>query len=204
MKFLTGLVVIAVSAAHAEEIPLKEVWAYNMPGTREMTDAMRDDGYISEEGPLLREIRRRLKRNPDKKTANPAFVVEGTGMEAMKAVHAILTTDEAPQESVTTTGNISVVFFSYDFGSYVQLERIEREANTIRIMYRFVPHDSRELTQHLAIIPLGKLNAGAYNVVVEQVPIDKKQAKQGYQDIPAKQASKFVSGSFAFEVTTDP
>ena len=186
------------------EIPLEEVWGYNLPGTHELTDAMRTEGYVSEEGPLIREIRRKLKRDPDKKSAAPSFVVEGTDMDAITAAHSILTADTKPEDSVSEGVDASVVFFSYDFGSYVQLERIERAQNTIRIVYKFVPHDSQELTQHLAIIPIGKLDVGTYNVIVEKAPIDRKLVEQGYQDIPAKQASEFVSGSFKFEVTTKP
>lgn len=33
MRFLTGLIVLLFGVAHAEEIPLKEVRAYNMLGT---------------------------------------------------------------------------------------------------------------------------------------------------------------------------
>lgn len=204
MKFLTGLIAILIGTAHAEEIPLKEVWAYKMPGTREMTDAMREDGYVSEEGPLLLEIRRQLKRDPDKRTAVPAFVVEGTGMGAMKAAHDIFTTDVSPKDSLPEGSDVAAVFFSYEFGSYVQIERVVREGNEIRIVYRFVPHESMETTQHFAIIPLGKLHAGAYNVVVEQAPIDRKFSEQGFQPIPAKQAKGIVSRSFKFEVSAKP
>lgn len=181
-------------------IPLKEVWAYGMAGTREMTDALRQDGYVSAEGPLLRDIRRNLDFQPDREQADPGFAVAGEDMVAMKAAHAAFTTDEEPRSDFSESENVAVVFFSYECGRTVQILDVERDGFNITIRYSFVPHEAAFTGEYFAIIPLGQLNAGHYVVKVERAPLDQKYVDLGFRPLPEERAERIVSRSFTFDV----
>ena len=67
------------SKSQVVEIPLDQIWAYQMPDTRPMTDKTADEplAYISPEGPLVWEIRKALPflRADRPVVAEPGFAV---------------------------------------------------------------------------------------------------------------------------------
>lgn len=164
--FLLLAIVVGSPALGEEvkEIPLEEVWAYKMPGTRQLTDAEKGEGFVSKEGPVLREIRQALKCQRER-VAGPAFLVQGSGRNTLPKVLEVLRgylTEEEPSEpkAIKSGEEVTLVFFAYRSGSYFHLEKVEIEGNAIKVRYRFVRHITLDLSEHIALIPLGKLEPG--------------------------------------------
>lgn len=176
------------------EIPLSEVWALRMPGTRDLRELVPDDAAIE-------SVRRRLQFDPRKKQASRGFAVSGTAIEAFQKARAILEGCEKPKARFPKNTEIAVVFFSYESPLYVHLDKVEREREAVRIGYRFVPHQSKETTHHFAIIPLGKLPPGRYGVRVKPQPMEKKYTDAGFTNPSHSAISQLVSGTFHFIVT---
>ncbi len=202
MRIHLLLCALLTSPLHAEEIPLKSVWAFRMPGTSPMSDVVRGDGSIPQEAMLLNEIRRRLLFDPSLDKAEPMFAVVGTGMEALREAHRVIVSEEAPRDSFSPTDTLTLVFFSYDFGSFVGVHRVQVNGNDIDVHFDFTLHDSAMTTQHIALIPLGKLKPGQYQVSTKYVSRDISKAA------PERGLSKFVktivATPFAFSVKSTP
>ncbi len=191
-------------------IPLDQIWAYKMPGTRPMNAFLQRGVYVTPEGSLLGEIRRALVQEPVKgtsrpiqwKDAKPGFAVLGTGMDALREAHAVLVKKQEPRKSFPVDTEITLVFFSYDAGSYVHLHRVDRQDNVVEIRYQFVPHYSLDGSEHFALIPLGKLPAGKQRVNVIQSPLQQKHVdKFGVQPLRTEWGRRIVCKSFSFLVT---
>ena len=177
-------------------IPLKEIWAYNMPGTLNVQKMDPD-----QPGGLFEEIRRSLWAFPSKdKDARKGFAVSGTGLEALRQVHAVLVEEQDPEQTFPANSDISVAFFSYQDSRYVHLHRVERQGNVVNIRYRFVPHETEEATTHFALIPLGKLSSGEYRVNVIQSPLEQKYVEQGFRSLSDTIARRIVCNSFSFSI----
>jgi hypothetical protein len=150
-------------------IPLKDIWALHMPGTRPMNRTMRDDppAYVAPEGRLVDEIVRALKYDPQKHpVADEGFAVSGTGMQALREAHGVLVKGKVKKTSFRKDEKISLVFFSYQFGAYVHLLRAEQGGKVIRLSYRFVPHKTKEVTSHIALISVSNPGSGTIRVEV--------------------------------------
>ncbi len=194
--------VLAVSAAAAladdkpVKIPLKEVWALNMPETRDIRqlDAVRNDPA------LLESLRRALKPKLDAKQASMGFVVLGEGNDALRTAHEVLVGGDKPRVRLPAGQKITAVFFSYESPFYVHLDEVIRKECAIRITYRFVPHETKETTEQIALIPLGELAAGKYSVRVELNAMDKKYAEQGFSTPSKADALRIVCRAFHFIV----
>ncbi len=183
-------------------IPLSEVWGWRIPGTKPMSAGQRGGEYTAEEGPLLEEIRKRLSGLPgvgEEKKAEAGFIVAGTGMEAMKKAHAILMGKEDRRNDFEVDQELSLVFFTYRSTSYIHLHDIVIEDHTIRVRFKFIPHRSREVTNHFALIPISGLKGGKYEVLVERLPLEQKYVKAGVPPRPTS-SNNLVSSSFSFSV----
>jgi hypothetical protein len=191
------------SAKGATVIPLDQIWAWRMPGTKPMKSSLQADSkYSTEEGALLAEIRRRLSKMPGTelpKKAEAGFVVSGTGMDAMKKAHAILLGKEKRQDHFKENQELSLVFFSYRATWYVHLHDIVIKGDTIKVRFKFVPHNEQVITNHFALIPINGLKAGKYKVVVERLPLEQKYVDIGWPPRPAS-SDNIVSDSFSFSV----
>lgn len=165
------------SPALAEEIPLKSVWALNMPGT---IDVQKLDPEVElhklsrqeaiKATPTLRIVSLLRHRPKEGEQAGPAFVVEGVGEEALKNAEAVLTKRRRdPPRYFPPDKDLSVVF--YAFSSYrVRIESIDKEEKQIVVKYRLVPHNDAKMTTHFALIPIGKLSEGTKYIKIEQLP----------------------------------
>jgi hypothetical protein len=159
---------ILVGAALAETvrsiIPLDQIWASNMPGTRSIDSTTHDEAAT-----ILPDILRALAtRPPDPDGAKPGFAVLGTNEESLRAAHAAIVDGKVPHQLFPAGRDVSLVFFSHQLGSYVHIQEVHRDGSRIEIQYRFVPHRTREVTAHFAMIPLGKLPVGKYTVEILQ------------------------------------
>lgn len=191
--------VLCCSTSYAEEvveIPLKEIWADSMPGTINIYEL---EGTPSD-NPLMAEINKKHGFKTWQDKAGPAFAVQGTGLEALKNAHAVITEKQSRPTSLPQDSEVSVIFFSLEFGNYVHLTKVERDKNTINIRYEFVPHTQKHLTRHFAIIPLGKLPKGQYKVDVGAEPFADRFRDQGMVEIPDERKLPRVSPSFEFSV----
>ncbi len=97
---------------------------------------------------------------------------------------------------------MTLVFFSQEFNCYVRLQSVERQADVITVKYVFVPHKTKELTDHFALIPIGKLPKGKWRVEIVQSPMEQKYKDAGFKEVSAKIAGQVVCGSFTFEIVS--
>lgn len=196
-------------------IPLKAIWAYEMPGTRDVRELEPDkfgkaiEGLSSDEQLKTMErshvshILQSLEPANVNQARQRAFAVVGTGAKALGAARSVLAEGEKPRSSLPAESELSVVFFSRRFGYYVHIHEVRLQDNTIEISYRFEPHRTKEVTSHFALIPVGKLEAGFFEVAIVQVPMKQTAVNSGFQPPASSIASRVVSGPFRFEVEVD-
>ncbi len=205
-----SLVFVTAAAANDEpvvEIPLDQIWAAQMPGTRDVhtLDPRRFDPLIKS---LVRPIRLSLNPEwqiesgkPQRPVAGTGFAVMGSGRIALEHAHKVLVEKKPPQKSFPAGSDISVVFFSYQAGTYVHLHQVERQGKVIEVRYQFVPHTSRNMSVHFALIPLGKLSAGKIRVNVVQSPLDQVLVDQYLvKPLRPEWGRQIVCKSFSFLV----
>ena len=184
------------------EIPLDQIWALDMPGTYKLT-ANKHNGtgeYVSAEGPILHDIFRSFHALKDGEQSKPGFAVAGTAMDALRNVRAVLTGEQKPSMEFDTTDEVTIVFFSLEFGTDVHLDEVTRRDNRVEIRYRFVPHLDAGVSSNMALIPLGRLPLG--ETTVELVPsMDDKFVDWKLKPIPNELASRVVCKPFRFVVS---
>jgi len=207
IRILSVLIVLALLGVSMAEqpaeivtIPLDQIWAYKMPGTRDIGKLeAKAPNYAY--GPLFGKIRESLSKVlAQGKIAESGFAVLGMGTDALRKAHDILVRNMKPQQTVAIGSEVSLVFFSYESIAYVHLHTVERQGRVINIRYRFVPHETMEVTEHLALIPLGKLPSGKYRVNVIQAPMDRKYVGSRFPPVSDEVARRIVCRSFSFSV----
>jgi len=234
MTFLTTLVLslIFVTAAGASEseivtIPLSELWALDMPGTRDINELFKDPYPDKPQlqtdktwQRLVTRIRQTLarKRSDRKAMASFAVVAGEYGEEVGLASRGLgrgepIFGDPSGMSSLRpyrdgnsffSSNKLCIVFFSYASPYPVVLDRIERRGTVIDIRYRFVPGIPPGSTVHLAMIPLGKLPAGEYRVKISQSPREQKYVDAGLGRVSDEQVSRIICGPFSFQVWDPP
>lgn len=197
---IAGCVCAAASAQNeqpkATDIPLKEIWALGMPGTFNLANI--EDVVASKE---IQSIRRSLSMPVAQDSrGKTGFVVLGTSVTALHEAHAILVDGKKPREVFPHNCDLCAVFFSREFGRYVQIRRITSCGNLITIHYEFVPHKTKELSTHFALVPLGKLLPGKKQVTIAQVPLSAELSSAGWKPICLDVSQQIVCKSFSFVV----
>ena len=212
VAFLTAIAAPPDEEQKAVSIRLKDIWARNMPGTRDVRElepevfgeSVRE--LSSEEvvgrsrRSLINQIGGALPFLPEGQSARRGFAVAGTDLEALQNAHAVFTKKRQVRQSFSTADNIGVVFYSHSFNQYVHLDNVKRDGKSIEIVYRFVPHETKEMTAHFALIPLGKLPAGKYRVDIVRAPMEEKFAKQGFKRVDTPWERRVVCRPFSFTV----
>jgi hypothetical protein len=108
------------SDAEVVEIPLEEIWAWWMPGTKNIAELEPDKSRHYAHGKLVGEMRRALKTPaPEGEETKPGFAAQGTGLEALQKAHSVLVEGKKAKNSFPGDSEISVVFFSQLLGRYV-------------------------------------------------------------------------------------
>lgn len=146
-------------------IPLDSIHALNMPGTRPLDPIESHEGeFKTASGPFVKAICIELARM---KQPRAGFAVPGQGEDAVQEAQRVLVEKQEPR-GLRAGQRASLFFFSKPFGAYVHLRSVTMEPaqKRITIIYRFVPHETRRITPHLAVIPLPDLPAGAYDVAL--------------------------------------
>ena len=178
-------------------IPLKQIWAWQMPGTSDLVELQQS---LPKNEPLVSEIVGTLTTRQNGSKAKSGFAVLGKGVTALREAHPIMVGDTKITPSFDADDELSIVFYSRQFGYYVHLEEVTKSGSSITVKYQFVPHRTKELTQHFALIPVGKFDPGKVVVEVVRVPLKQEFLTAGFKEVNAKVASTVTSGSFEFMV----
>jgi hypothetical protein len=147
------------SAYGQEGIPLKDIWSLGMPETR---DARKLDD--NQEKPLVEEIRRAIKKT------GSGFVVEGTDEQSLLNAHAVFTGKEKSPETYGAGSELSLVFYSAPGSRSIWINTVIRNGNVITVKHESIVQEASFVSPQLALVPLGKLPAGEYEVKIKQLP----------------------------------
>jgi hypothetical protein len=63
-----------------------------------------------------------------------------------------------------------------------------------------VPHEESNVTEHFALIPIGKLQPGKYEIRIIQIPMDAKLVERGFKPPSRAVAASTVCQSSEFEI----
>jgi hypothetical protein len=179
------------------EIPLSEIWALHMPGMRDVQEL--EKGKPSNKR-MMRDFGKALDLQPKDGVAKPAFAVVGTGFEALREARDIMLGRRKPPKVLPADKELSVVFSSHEFGYYVHIHEVFIRDSSVTIKYRFVPHRTKELTRHFALIPIGKQPPGTVSVNIICSPMQQEFLDAGFQSPDPDAESRVISGSFEFQV----
>lgn len=204
--------VCCCSFSYAEdsvEIPLDTVWALNIPGTKNILELEPKrkripptDEELINTSPVEQMKQALNHRHSPKKgeKARQSFVVLGTGLDALREARDVLSGEKQRTDSLPTNKELSLIFYAYDPGRSLQLNKIERRDNVITVRYHLIVPEgfiSPEYVSYFALIPLGKLPAGKFNVDIERLPDVGGTAfvRQRYARLDNR-----ISDSFSFEI----
>lgn len=201
------------------EIPLESIWALDMPDTRDIAGidlpSMPQStffGWGFEEFKQYREqavekLRRALSAKPPSVDALAGFVVtdpRGMGLLALlnnQIVDAVASDNSPLRKNRIQSGHEAfLIFYSHPSSYHVRLKSVKRHGNKIDVAYAFEPHYTLESTVHFAMIPLGKLEAGEYQVHFTQQQMGQEYIDAGFIRVTEFQAKRFVSRPFSFTV----
>jgi hypothetical protein len=149
-------------------IPLSEIWALDMPGTRDVRKLdprkdVNDTTAISKIGRVL------TIRTAERKRAGPCFLVTGEGIEALQNASKVLGDGAAPEDPIPADEDVSLVFFSCSAPGYVHIHSVQYSGKHVTVRFQVVIHQSSAATVHFALIPLDKLPAGKVTVKVVEI-----------------------------------
>ena len=201
------------AASDVQQIPLKDVSAYGMRGTRdirtlepEIFDPKVRPHNASEEAKLdkkslVLQIANYLgSDNPQKPTsARTGFAVMGNGTQALRKAHSVLVQDQKAKHSFPASSPLSLVFFSKAFDYHVFLDQVNRSGNKITIRYFFAPSITDPAPQ-FARIPLSDLPLGEIEVDMVRVPCPPKYNDPAYPAVEPKWDELVVCRPFKFTI----
>ena len=176
-------------------IPLVEIWGYNLAGTRPIRELEPETASIQALGHSASEIRHFLATKPKGQIkARSGFVVPGSGSEALRQAHAVLVGNKEPNV-VAASDPVSLIFFSHQAGFSVELCGVTRNKNHVEIQYQLTPQKAGVLRASFAVIPLGTLPSGNFSVK----PIQQLEGGEKGK-LLAKWGDQVVCSPFSFDV----
>lgn len=185
-------------------IPLEEIWALEMPGTKPMDRGRRSlepQDFVAPEGEFLHEIVLFFHSNEGiRSPVSTGFIVRGSGIDALRRTHSVLVEKQKPAHVFQHGEKVTLVFFTKSVSRPIHIKHIENHGPVINISYEVVPHDGLPSpainTVHLALIPLQLNHTGT--VHVEMKPI-----LQGRMLAPTwgEHLRNRVAQSFQFQVS---
>jgi hypothetical protein len=206
LVLLWGAAATAAEPPDVVDIPLDKIWAADMPGTRNIRELEpRTPGDRHKYGPLMRVIYRELMEYYGRRgrvDAGRGFAVPGQDIAALNFAYDVLL-DSEERPNVVPAGDVSLVFYARRTGKYVYLEKAQREGTVIKLQYRFAVHRTKEITAHFALISLGELTSGKYEVRMVQLPVKFPPDEDGPVFRPPLKdeiVTHIVSQPFSFEV----
>jgi hypothetical protein len=187
-------------------IPLKEVWANGMRGTRDIQELEREQFKLTGKAfvdAILTSLIDSSRWERDGGSARPAFAVLGKDAEALRGAHAVLVEGQKPKQSFSPDDAVSVVFFAYGFsGRHVSIRNVRRDDTSIAIQYASDRYFERHRSPRIALISIGRLVSGTYRVEIVQRPMDKRFIKLGFETDNSNWSRQFVCQSFSFSVSS--
>jgi hypothetical protein len=221
-RYITLLAsILCCSVGYAEEaveIPLREIWAYEMPGTKDVRE-LEPDVYGDQAKSLsskerderfrksvLQSILSSLDVQPKPELGasglpkpKEAFVVESRKKRALHEADVVLSGAKEASKSFPVDSKFSLVFHSLQAGIYVHLTTVTLDGNQIEVHFRFVPHFTDEMSSHFALIPLPDLSTGQYRMTIVEDPL-KDYKLWGADQFNPKWREKYVCKDFEFKV----
>jgi hypothetical protein len=170
-----------------------------MPGTKNFSAIKPAESNAA----LVELIQQSLMRRRNHGDAEQAFVVEGEVDSALRQVYDVLVKRERSNSQISVGDKAWIVFFTYSIGQFVHLKEVLREGHNIKIRYRLIPHSSKNLTRHLALIPIEALPSGTYKVDIVSTPLEAEFVASNYVAIPESALKQRVCRPFNFSVV-DP
>jgi hypothetical protein len=208
--FCRALAILAClsSAVFAEDISLTDVWAWKMPGAKDIREL--EPGVFGaeaknlkvtlrekrEQESLINQIERALSHRDLHKPALSGFAVSGNADDALRGAFDVLVQNQKPKVAFSSNDTIWIIFFTLSAGDYAQVTGATRSGNHITVNYGFITHRQLFTESYFALIPLGALETGKYEVkFVDTVDPDRTQQPESDKD-----TKRIVSGSFSFIV----
>ena len=71
----------------------------------------------------------------------------------------------------------------------------------IEFRYQLVPHRTKELSVHFALIGLGKMNPGEYDVEIIRNPLAQQYVQAGFKPVSQEYVRRCVCQSFSFTIS---
>jgi len=140
------------SADDARRIPLEDIWADKMPGTRDLHELAAAPGKY------------------DDVAVEQTIVVPGVGAVAKTAALRVRSGMDKPLGDFHAGQQVSLYFATTRAGArYIHLRSVSVADRTVTLRYAAVVHRSRELSWHAALIPLILDEPGKWTVKVEPV-----------------------------------
>jgi hypothetical protein len=130
----------------------------------------------------------------------PGFVVDGEGRKALENTFAILVQGQTARNSFEEGNEISAVLFTRVIG-YMHLMQIEKTGSTITISYCLEPTAGNPIVSpKIALIPLGKLPSGEYQVEMAGFTKKPDDRKSDCEPIPDDRMKKLICQPFEFTI----
>ncbi len=199
------LVSLATSIANADdvvEIPLEEIWALNMPGTKDVREIARVDTDREPARPSnLDLVIRSLVVTPTR--TMPTLMAPGNPTRAVASAATALRKRDplfGDRGPISGSDDWNIVFYKFVSAYDVEIVSVERKAFHFNISYRFVPKYQPQATVGFAVIPCGKITAGNYHINIEKLPMEQRYLDAGFKPADDKFAQRLVSGDFVFDV----
>jgi hypothetical protein len=167
------------------EIPLSDMWGQNIKGTKNAGELFPTSDIMSlakdtNDKQVRWAIRKwveaqpsqaihinlsRTKRDP----MPPGFVVGGADKAALLTAKMILCDGLDPKKSFSTENDLTLVLFTGTYDVF-DLKPVTIEGNRINVQFEVPegPFHTMLTIPHFALIPLGKLRAGDYSVVIPE------------------------------------
>jgi hypothetical protein len=189
-------------AEEVQQIPLDQIWAYKMPETRDIEKAAKQDD-MRRLSSITESWFHRAGRLKFKDIARPGFAVPGSGREPLLAALAVFEEHKKAIPNEFLEGDeITIVFFSEPTGRLVRIQHVVRERTNVEIQYSIEP-EVYGFRFNLALIPLGKLPVGEYQVAMCQLPrkLTSNEVKMGLKTFDEEWSRDFLCKPFVFTIT---
>jgi hypothetical protein len=197
-------------AEEVVEIPLSEVWALDMPGTKDVR-LLEPEVYGDEtktlpttkryellNQSLIQQVLGSLELEVPRRPMQ-GFLVASNVRDSLSKVSVLLAASKKPPTAFESDKELTLVFYSLQTGTDVHLTSVNLKGNQINIEFRFVPHFTDEMSTHFALIPLPKLSAGKYKVRIHEAPVLNFQ-DWGVNQFNPEWRKKFICKDFEFKI----
>jgi hypothetical protein len=192
---------LAAPDKDAVQIPLNEIWSDGMAGTRNISVLEpRAEGRRLSAGPLLQEIRKTLLAYQHKAgdQAKKGFPLNALGLAALTQAKDVLIGERGRAEALEA-GDVTLVFYAHRRGPAAYVDAVERKDRVFKIKWHFVLRQTSDSQASIALIPVGKLTAGDYEVRFVQLPATANGATEGVRSISPGFVREIVCQPFTFQ-----